>query len=95
MVFYMSSLRETQRCPLEEGPLGNDFPREARPLQGALPSGTSRPQAWLPGSPGLQGGREPAGEAGRESPTFGIIHVVTVTLADVCERNFLLNTEGN
>lgn len=59
------------------------------------PADPRRPQAWLPGSPGLQGGREPAGEAGRESPTFGIIHVVTVTLADVCERNFLFNTEGN
>lgn len=44
MVFYMSSLQETQRCPLGEGPLGNDFPREARPLQGALPSGTSDPR---------------------------------------------------
>lgn len=58
MVFYMSSLQETQRCPLGEGPLGNDFPREARPLQGALPSGTSRPQA----TPGVASGfPRPAG----------------------------------
>lgn len=44
MVFYMSSLQETQRCPLGEGPLGNDFPREAGRCRAHCPPGPADPR---------------------------------------------------